>query len=323
MLSRSLATAIEQLVRNPALGIAVRREPVGVPVADVPVGDLPAADLPAVHLHAADLPAADGRTRDVHADTIAHERPGVLDRPERHEATRHRALPTGSEVETPLGRHFLIRRPLSALARSAADGWRVASAREAAREEGLHPEAAAFARHFPRRVLLLDLETCGLAGAPIFLAGVVWESEAGPVVEQLLARNYAEEAAILSTLWDRAARADVLVTFNGKSFDWPLVRDRTTVHRLRPRRAGEPAVHFDLLHHARRRWKSRLPNCRLQTLEWHVCGRLRRGDIPGAEIPAAYDRYVRGGDARAMRSILHHNALDLVTLAELALRLSG
>jgi uncharacterized protein YprB with RNaseH-like and TPR domain len=82
-------------------------------------------------------------------------------------------------------------------------------------------------------------------------------------------------------------------------------------------------VHCDLLHHARRRWRERLPNCKLQTLEQAICGRRRRGDIPGRAIPLAYHEFVRTGDAWQMRNVLHHNALDLVTLLQLSICVAG
>ena len=77
---------------------------------------------------------------------------------------------------------------------------------------------------------------------------------------------------------------------------------------------GSPAelIHCDLLHHARRRWRMRLPNCKLQTLERFVCRRLRRDDIAGSQIPQEYHQFVRTGDARQLCSILQHNALDLL-----------
>ena len=78
-----------------------------------------------------------------------------------------------------------------------------------------------------------------------------------------------------------------------------------------------------MLHHARRRWRRQLPDCRLQTLERVVCRRKRTGDIPGHRIPAAYAEYVRTGFEREMEAILYHNAMDLVTLLDLTLRLAG
>ena len=80
-------------------------------------------------------------------------------------------------------------------------------------------------------------------------------------------------------------------------------------------------IHCDLLHHSRRRWKDKLPDCKLQTLERHICRRHRTDDIPGREIPSAYHDFVRSGDAWLIRSVLHHNALDLVTLLQLSMLL--
>jgi len=75
--------------------------------------------------------------------------------------------------------------------------------------------------------------------------------------------------------------------------------------------------HLDLLHEARRRWKGQLPNCRLQTLESYLCRRVRSGDIPGGDIPEAYHRFVRDGDARRLRAICRHNLLDMLTMVQL------
>ena len=219
------------------------------------------------------------------------------------------------------GSHYRLRKPLAHFWPHLPDRLDPTGGCEV-RKMDSHPELVGFEQAFPDRAMFLDLETCGFAGSPIFLIGLVYSDGGRLVVDQLLARDYTEERAILDTLWRIAAGHDVLVTFNGKSFDWPMVRDRTFFHRLNDG-GSEPAVHFDLLHHARRKWKRVLPNCRLQTLERYVCGRLRRGDIPGSQIPAAYHQYVRSGDARQMVSVLHHNALDLVTLAQLAVRITA
>ena len=109
------------------------------------------------------------------------------------------------------------------------------------------------------------------------------------------------------------------MSFNGKSFDVPYLRARAAA-------CGIPytvaLAHFDLLHTARRLWRGTLPNCRLQTLERHLCARTRSNDIPGADIPDAYHDYVRTGNAAQMVQIIEHNRLDLVTLAELMTRLA-
>jgi uncharacterized protein YprB with RNaseH-like and TPR domain len=171
----------------------------------------------------------------------------------------------------------------------------------------------------PEDVLFLDLETTGLSYTPLFLIGMLmWEAE-GPVVRQYLARNYAEEAAVTALFLDAAAEKRLLISFNGKSFDVPYVRARAAHYGL-PCALDHP--HLDLLHESRRVWRGRVPNCRLQTLEQHICGHAERvGDIPSAMIPAVYDTFVRTGDARRLVQVLRHNVIDLITVAELMAKL--
>jgi uncharacterized protein YprB with RNaseH-like and TPR domain len=139
----------------------------------------------------------------------------------------------------------------------------------------------------------------------------------------LLARTLEEEAAVLAA-FGKSMRGKTLVTFNGQSFDWPFVQGRA-------RRLGvalpRPHGHFDLLLSARRRWRSRLPNCRLQTLERGICGRGREGDIPSSEIPGRYYHFLReseqrGGGGHLLAPVLFHNALDVMTMAELICHLA-
>jgi len=163
-------------------------------------------------------------------------------------------------------------------------------------------------------VLFLDLETGGLSSSPVFLAGTMhWNGE-DFVLRQYFARHYGEEPALLRAVSEQAARFDVLVTFNGRSYDVPFLRARALVH-------GEalalPATHLDLLHAARRRWRGRLEDCRLQTLERHVCRRRRSGDVPSEEVPGLYHDYVRHGDPYRLVPVFHHNLLDVITMAEL------
>ena len=166
----------------------------------------------------------------------------------------------------------------------------------------------------PEDVVFVDLETTGLSSSPLFLIGaMVWE-DGGFAVRQYLARNYAEEAAVIALFAALCTGKRLLVTFNGKSFDIPYVRARAAVHRV----AIDLALpHLDLLHVSRRVWRGQFPNCRLQTLERCVCGRSRTDDIPGGDIPDAYHSFVRSGNATCMAAILRHNMLDLITLAEL------
>ena len=195
-------------------------------------------------------------------------------------------------------------------------GRRTAEAVEAAasRMDTLDPELAEAVRAGAEALLFVDLETCGFAGTPVFLIGAMFVAEGDLHVEQLLARNYEEEPAIIARFAELGGTGRVLVTFNGKSFDWPFLRDRAAVARID---LNDPASHCDLLHAARRRYRDLLPDCKLQTLETYVCRRRRADDIPGSEIPRAYHEFVRSGDARELRQIVHHNFLDLVTLADL------
>jgi uncharacterized protein YprB with RNaseH-like and TPR domain len=167
----------------------------------------------------------------------------------------------------------------------------------------------------PEDLLFLDIETCGFSGTSIFLVGTMSFADGEFLFEQHFARNYAEEAAILRAFTDRYARTGLLVSFNGKAFDMNMIRERAAFHAVEM--PEEQPSHLDLLHESRRRWRGRVPNCRLQTLERHFCGRVRAGDIPGAAIPDAYHRFVDTGDAREVRDIIHHNLLDLLTMAQL------
>ncbi len=172
----------------------------------------------------------------------------------------------------------------------------------------------------PGGALFLDTETTGLGSAMVFMLGSMRITDSDMVVRQVFARDYSEERALIDAWTGMLGGADMLVSFNGKSFDLPVLRDRVGYHGLDV--VDEPA-HLDLLHVSRRRWKDVLPDCRLQTLEWNVCRRRRTGDIPGEEIPAAYHRFVRTGDPSDMLAVFHHNALDLVTLADIAAALAA
>jgi len=188
--------------------------------------------------------------------------------------------------------------------------------RDLAEAVGLYdpPERGLFRRFGYRRVLYLDIETCGLSAAPVFLVGLCMVGERNLVLRQLFARNYAEERALLAELRRIASEHDFLVTFNGKAFDVPFLRDRAIHHRLDP---PIRLPHLDLFSMARRRWKESLQNCRLKTIEWHVLRRRRAGDVGGSEIPGLYHDYVKRGEAHRLLPVFHHNLLDVVAMVEM------
>jgi uncharacterized protein YprB with RNaseH-like and TPR domain len=180
-------------------------------------------------------------------------------------------------------------------------------------------EVTALLHADPQAITYLDIESCGLAGTSIFLIGwCYFDGNDDLVVEQAFARDYEEEAGIIYATCERLIKTHVLATYNGKRFDYPSICERAIIHR----QVVPPLLaHVDLLYQARAKWKKSLPNCKLQTVETYLCSRRRHGDIPGAEIPQAYHDFVKTGDARKIKTIIHHNFLDIVTLAEITARL--
>ncbi len=176
------------------------------------------------------------------------------------------------------------------------------------------PERGLFRKYGHRRMLFLDIETCGLTSAPVFLVGLCHIGDRNLVLRQLFARDYAEERALLAEVERILGEFDFLVTYNGKTFDIPFLRHRAVHHRM-PFETSIP--HLDLLWMVRRRWRDRLPDCKLKTLEWRVLRRLRAGDIDGSEIPGAYHEYVKHGQPHRLLPVFHHNLLDVVAMAEL------
>jgi uncharacterized protein YprB with RNaseH-like and TPR domain len=163
-------------------------------------------------------------------------------------------------------------------------------------------------------VCYLDIETTGLSMSPLFLVGLMYTEDGRLVVDQLFARDYSEEGVVLRFLADMMPRFEILVTFNGITFDVPFIKERMTIHRLA---FPAPPTHIDLLPLARLVVGDRTPNHKLQTLEMHFCKRRRVGDIAGAAIPGAYHEFVRTQDAKDVANIIHHNRLDLVTMLQL------
>lgn len=169
----------------------------------------------------------------------------------------------------------------------------------------------------PEQLVLLDTETGGLSSAPVFLIGlIVWPGERADEgrLLQMLARDYAEERAVLAEAARLLAGRRVLVTYNGRCFDLPMLRERMIYHGLGP--CPEPPTHLDLLHEVRARFRGQWPDCRLQTLERRLCGRSRWDDIDGAAIPDAWHEFVHSGDAGRIAQIMAHNRLDLITMLE-------
>ena len=177
--------------------------------------------------------------------------------------------------------------------------------------------------HDPEKWLFLDTETTGLSGGTgtyAFLIGIAWWDSGGLQVEQFLMRDFSEEHSVLLELADRLAQRPVLVTFNGKTFDWPLLESRYLM--TRSIRVPQLATHLDLLHPARALWKLRLGSVKLTELEEHVLDAKRLGwdradDVPSNMIPQFYFDYLRGRSVAPLAGVVRHNRNDLRGLAAL------
>ena len=232
---------------------------------------------------------------------------------------RSRALP-GERTETPYGEVHLVegylephhchgRAPIAkALAASAE---RLGQLALDPRLEGVELE----------RALFLDTETTGLAGGTgtvPFLIGVGSFEDESLRIQQLFLRDLGQEAPMLHWLRERVEASSCLVTFNGKTFDWPLLRNRYVINRVP---APRVSAHIDLLHCARRVFRPRLGSLRLVELEREVLGMRREDDLASAMIPELYFDYLDGGEVEPMLAVLEHNANDVIALSALVAEL--
>lgn len=221
-------------------------------------------------------------------------------------------LLSGEVVRTPLGSHFETERVWERHKRHGCIGI--------ADLNGLAPDLlgaiseGAIADSPCEKWAFLDTETTGLgAGACAFLVGVGSIGSSGFRLRQFFMRDYGEEASALWRLAQYLASFDVLITYNGRTFDQPLLEGRFRLARLA--HPFERLPHLDVLFGARRLWKLRLDSCRLVDLENRVLGVERQGDLPGDLIPYYYFEYQRTFEALRLVPIFHHNAIDILTLA--------
>ena len=181
------------------------------------------------------------------------------------------------------------------------------------------------------RLLFLDLETTGLfggAGTQAFLIGCAAIDGTSIRVRQFLLPGFEHERALLSELQEWARDHGAICTYNGRTFDVPLIETRFLFHRVPCALDGVP--HLDMLHPARRMWRQRPltmgtpdpddSSCSLAVLEKQIAGLHRVGDVPGYEIPSRFFKFVRTGDARPLEAVMEHNRLDLVSLAAVLAR---
>lgn len=171
------------------------------------------------------------------------------------------------------------------------------------------------------RLVLFDTETTGLSGGTgtrAFMVGLARFEADGLAITQFTTATMAAEASMLRAVLGALGEDAVLVSYNGKSYDRPLLGTRLRLARLADPLSRLP--HLDLLHATRRRLRGTLPDCRLSTVERRWLGIVRDDDLPGSEAPAAWLHYLRGGSAAPLRRVGEHNAQDLASLAALLLK---
>jgi len=172
------------------------------------------------------------------------------------------------------------------------------------------------------KTVFLDTETTGLAGGAgtyIFLVGVGYFEGDQFCVRQYFMRDFNEERALLSAVNELLSNFKAIVSYNGKTFDFPLIQSRFIMSGMKLNL--EDPGHFDLLYPARRLWKRRLENCSLSTVERDILGVIRENDVPGYLVPEIYFRYLKTKDARALKQVFEHNLQDILSLVALVSRM--
>jgi uncharacterized protein YprB with RNaseH-like and TPR domain len=221
---------------------------------------------------------------------------------------------SGEVVRTPLGEHFETERVWE---RHRRHGSVDISGLGALPDDLLDPlSAGEIANAAPERWAFLDTETTGLAGGTgtyAFLIGVGSIDATGFRLRQFFMRDYGEEPSLLYRLAEYLSQFDVLITYNGRAYDQPLLETRFRM--VRARHPFDRLPHLDLLFGARRLWKLRLQSCRLMDLESQILGVEREGDLPGEMIPYYYFEFLRTKQALRLVPIFHHNAIDILSLA--------
>jgi hypothetical protein len=222
----------------------------------------------------------------------------------------------GRWIETRRGDAFVVEQTFELDYRHGIASLRLAAALDTLAAWAADPRLATLR---PADFAYLDTETTGLAGGTgtsAFLVGVGRYINDQFIFKQFFLNDLAEEPALLEALADFIAPCKALVTFNGKAFDAPLLVTRYTLNDIPV--PFKNYSHVDLLPLARRLWRDRLPSRALKYLEEHVMAAPRTtADVPGFEIPELYFDFLSNGDARPLKAVFYHNAMDVVALAAL------
>lgn len=173
-----------------------------------------------------------------------------------------------------------------------------------------------------KQMLFIDTETTGLScgtGTVAFLIGLGYFEKAGFVLKQFFMRDYDEETAVLYEISNIIKNYRVVVSFNGKAYDWNLLQSRFAFNRIEA--SMDDFIHIDLLYPSRRIWRLKLENCRLSSIEENILGEVRTDDIPGAMIPSVYFKYLETRDTRDIKRVIDHNCRDILCMVSLLVKI--
>jgi uncharacterized protein YprB with RNaseH-like and TPR domain len=226
----------------------------------------------------------------------------------------------GAHIETSPGGSFVMRRRVYGTD-SVHGKYRLRELADCAQQLVCFHDRDAAVRH--DALLFFDTETTGLgvgAGNVPFMVGIGYYTGELFTVEQLLIRNPAEEQAMLVYLQELLGRFTHIVSYNGRTFDWPILKNRYVLNRLKL--DDSKLLQLDLLYPSRSLWRNTLPSCRLSKVEESRLGFERVDDVPGSMAPALYFQYLAEKNPSVLQGVFVHNEHDIVTLAALAIHFS-
>lgn len=252
------------------------------------------------------------------------DRPEVLEAADAGQAIDQldgRWLPLGVRLATNAWGDFLLRERRYSLDYKHGDQHLQELLEVAGHLGRFHPGSEGLGAIGAEQLLMLDLETTGLGagtGNLPFMVGIAYYSEGTFQVEQMVIRHPAEERAMLGHLLQLLGGFRYLVTYNGKTFDWPLLQSRFVLNGFRGQ--VPDILHLDFLHPSRSIWRNTLASCKLSYVEEQRLGFWREDDVPGSLAPALYFQFLSDGDPAPLAGVYRHNELDMLTLAALAIR---
>ncbi|MEN8905807.1 MAG: ribonuclease H-like domain-containing protein [Clostridiales bacterium] len=172
------------------------------------------------------------------------------------------------------------------------------------------------------KMLFLDTETTGLSsgtGTIAFLVGIGYFLEGNFILKQFFLKDYDQEPAMLNEFLDIVSNYEILVSFNGKAFDWNLLNTRLLLNRVKIN--DKNFLHLDLLHISRNIWNKKLESCRLASIEENILNIRRNNDIPGMFIPKLYFEYLQTRDGINMKRVIEHNEIDILSMITLLVKI--